>query len=509
MSTRASQNEINEVAWRACDTFRGALDPAHYKDYILTMLFLKYMSDLWRDHRDELIRRYNGNEERVERALARERFVMPPESDFYFLYERREAANIGELINIALENIEEKNKSKLENVFRNIDFNSEPFLGQTRDRNRRLKNLLEDFADPRLDLRPSRIGNEDIIGNTYEYLISRFASDAGKKGGEFYTPNEVAVLLAQLLNPRPGVTICDPACGSGSLLIRVAQQVSGQNFSLFGQESNGGTWALCRMNMFLHGMDGARIEWGDTLNNPKLVDEREDSRTHQVEQTLKKFDIVVANPPFSLDKWGHKEASGDTFRRYHRGLPPKSRADYAFISHMVETAVEAGGKVGVIVPHGVLFRGGTEGKIRQRLIDDNLLAGVIGLPANLFFGTGIPAAILLFERGRESTDVMFIDASREYADEKKQNRLRLEDIEKIVTTYRAGEDVERYAHRATLDSIRGNEYNLNIPRYVDTFETEREIDVAAVQVRIRSLESELAETRSKMDSYLAELDFCA
>ncbi len=505
MPRQIDQKEINEVAWRACDTFRGALDPAHYKDYILTMLFLKYMSDLWRDHRDELVQRYEGNEERVERALARERFIMPPESDFYYLYERREAANIGELINIALENIEGKNKSKLEHVFRNIDFNSEPYLGQTRDRNRRLKNLLEDFADPRLDLRPSRIGNEDIIGNTYEYLISRFASDAGKKGGEFYTPNEVAVLLAQLLDPRPGVTICDPACGSGSLLIRVAQQVSNKNFSLFGQESNGGTWALCRMNMFLHGMDGARIEWGDTLNNPKLVDEREDPRTHQIEQTLKKFDIVVANPPFSLDKWGHKEATGDVFGRYHRGLPPKSRADYAFISHMVETAVEAGGKAGVILPHGVLFRGGTEGKIRQRLVDDNLLAGVIGLPANLFFGTGIPTAILLFERGRDTTDVMFIDASRDYADEKKQNRLRGHDIEKIVEAYRSGENVERYAHRATFTEIRDNEYNLNIPRYVNTLEADKEVDVVAVEKQIKVLEQELVQTREQMTTLLAEL----
>lgn len=490
-----TQQEINEVAWRACDTFRGTLDPAQYKDYILTMLFLKYMSDLWLDHRDELMRRYGGNAERVERALARERFLMPPESDFYFLYERREATNIGELINIALTNIEEANKAKLENVFRNIDFNSEPYLGQTKDRNRRLKNLLEDFADPRLDLRPSRIGNEDIIGNTYEYLIGRFASDAGKKGGEFYTPHEVAVLLARLLDPQPGDTICDPACGSGSLLIRVAQEVGSNDFSLFGQESNGGTWALCRMNMFLHGMDGARIEWGDTLNNPKLVDENR----------LMKFRIVVANPPFSLDKWGHKEAAGDSFDRYHRGMPPKSRADFAFISHMVETALEDGGKVGVIVPHGVLFRGGAEGKIRQRLIEENLLAGVIGLPVNLFFGTGIPAAILLFQKGRETTDVMFIDASREYADEKKQNRLRAQDIDKIVATYRVRKHMDRYARCATPVEIRGNEYNLNIPRYVDTYEPEMEVDVVAVQKRISELEQELVATRRAMASYLAEL----
>lgn len=495
MTSQVSQQEINDVAWRACDTFRGTLDPAQYKDYILTMLFLKFLSDLWKDRREELMRKYQGNVERVERVLSRERFRMPPGSDFDFLYARREQPNIGELINIALEQIEEENKAKLENVFRNIDFNSEPHLGQTRDRNRRLKNLLEDFADPRLDLRPSRIQDQDVIGDTYEYLISRFASDAGKKGGEFYTPREVAQLLAKLLDPQPGDTICDPACGSGSLLIRVAREVGSDDFSLFGQESNGGTWALCRMNMFLHGLDAARIEWGDTLNHPKLVEG----------EKLMKFRIVVANPPFSLDKWGHENSQGDVYDRYHRGVPPKSRADYAFISHMVEAALEDDGKVGVIVPHGVLFRSGAEGKIRARLIEENLLEGVVGLPANLFFGTGIPAAILLFRKGRTTSDVMFIDASRDYADERKQNRLRPQDITNIVRTYRARQDVERYAHRATLEEIRENEYNLNIPRYVDTFEPESEIDVVAIQRRIAQLEEQLRETRLAMAGYLNEL----
>lgn len=496
-SAPVSQQEINDVAWRACDTFRGTLDPAQYKDYILVMLFLKYLSDLWRDRREHYREKYNGDEVRVERALGRERFVMPPESDFYFLYARRDQPNIGELINIALERIEEANKAKLENVFRNIDFNSEPFLGQTRDRNRRLKSLLEDFHDPRLDLRPSRVGKRDIIGNTYEYLIARFASDAGKKGGEFYTPHEVSALLARLLDPQPGDTISDPACGSGSLLIRVVHEVGSDNFFLYGQESNGGTWALCRMNMFLHGIDNARIEWGDTLNNPKLI----------TDDRLMKFNVVVANPPFSLDKWGQQNAAADPFHRFHRGIPPKSRADYAFVSHMIETALEDGGKVGVIVPHGVLFRGGAEGKIRKRLIEEKLLDGVVGLPANLFFGTGIPAAILLFRKERAESDVLFIDASREFADEKRQNRLRAEDIDKVVRTYRAGEGVERYAYRATLEEIRENDYNLNIPRYVDTFEPEPEVDIPAVQQRIEELERELAETRTAMAGYLEELGF--
>ena len=497
MADRVSQAEINDIAWRACDTFRGTLDPAQYKDYILVMLFIKYMSDLWKDKREQYDSRYQGDAQRVERALARERFVVPPEADFDYLYARRREANIGELINIALEKIEDANKAKLENVFRNIDFNSEPYLGQTRERNRRLVSLLDDFANPRLDLRPSRIGNQDVIGNTYEYLISRFASDAGKKGGEFYTPPEVATLLARLLEPQSGDRICDPACGSGSLLIRVARQVGDRNFALFGQESNGSTWALCRMNMFLHEMDNARIEWCNTITNPRLVEG----------DSLMKFNIVVANPPFSLDKWGADEAVNDRFHRFWRGIPPQSKGDYAFISHMVETALADEGRVGVIVPHGVLFRGGAEGKIRQQMIEENLLKAVIGLPANLFFGTGIPAAILIFDKGKNTRDVLFIDASRDYMDDKNQNRLRDQDIEKIVKTYQRFETEAKYAYRATFDEIKENDFNLNIPRYVDTFEEEEEVDILAVQKEIEQLEAELASTRQEMAGYLKELGF--
>ena len=497
MADRVSQAEINDIAWRACDTFRGTLDPAQYKDYILVMLFIKYMSDLWKDKREQYDHRYQGDALRVERALARERFVVPPQADFDYLYAHRRESNIGELINIALEKIEDANKAKLENVFRNIDFNSEPHLGQTRERNRRLVSLLDDFANPRLDLRPSRIGTQDVIGNTYEYLISHFASDAGKKGGEFYTPPEVATLLARLLEPRSGDRICDPACGSGSLLIRVARQVGDRNFALFGQESNGSTWALCRMNMFLHEMDNARIEWCNTITNPRLVDG----------DSLMKFNIVVANPPFSLDKWGADEATNDRFHRFWRGIPPQSKGDYAFISHMVETALADEGRVGVIVPHGVLFRGGAEGKIRQHMIEENLLKAVIGLPANLFFGTGIPAAMLIFDKGKHTRDVLFIDASREYLDDKNQNRLRDQDIERIVKTYQRFETEPKYAYRATFDEIEENDFNLNIPRYVDTFEEEEEVDILAVQKEIEQLEAELTLTRREMAGYLKELGY--
>ena len=494
-NTPISQDEINNILWKACDTFRGVVDPSEYKNYILVFLFIKYLSDLWKDKKEQYENQYNNDKTRVKRALARERFTLPENCDYDFLYESRNENNIGELINISLEQIEENNKIKLENVFRNIDFNSEANLGQTKERNQRLKNLIEDFSDPKLDLRPSIIGSRDVIGDAYEYLISRFAADAGKKGGEFYTPGAVSTLLAKLLNPQQGDKICDPTCGSGSLLIKVANEVNSDNYALFGQESNGSTWALCKMNMFLHEKDNARIEWGDTIRNPKLIEH----------DTLKKFDIVVANPPFSLDKWGAEMADSDTYKRFFRGKPPKSKGDYAFISHMIETAVADSGKIGVVVPHGVLFRGASEGKIRQKFLEENLIEAVVGLPANLFFRTGIPAAIIIYNKGKTNTDVLFIDASREFKSDKNQNKLRDKDISKIVDTYKNFKTIDKYSYKATIEEIKENEFNLNIPRYVDTFEEEDEIDIPATQKEIKVLEKELAEVKTKMDGYLKEL----
>lgn len=495
MTKKVTQEQINAVAWQACDTFRGVVDPSEYKNYILVFLFLKYMSDVWKDKKKMYEEKYHGDQKRIERAMKRERFVLPEESSFDHIYEQRNANNIGEIINEALDAIEEANKTKLEGVFRNIDFNSESSLGQTKDRNRRLKNLIEDFAKPELDLRKDQIGNNDIIGNTYEYLISRFASDAGKKGGEFYTPGEVSVLLAKLMNPKPGNRIYDPACGSGSLLIRVGDEVHSNDFSLYGQESNGSTWALCKMNMFLHGKDNASITWGDTLNNPKFVEG----------DKLAKFDIVIANPPFSLEKWGAESASKDPFNRYWRGIPPKKTGDYAFISHMIESAVKDTGKIGVIVPHGVLFRGGAEGKIRRELIEENLLEAVVGLPPKLFYGTGIPASIMVFNKGKETRDVLFIDASREFLEGTRQNRLGEEHINKITRTYENFETIDKYAYKATYEELEENEFNLNIPRYVDTFEEEEEVDIPKVKEEIKDLEKELSEVRKEMDRYLNEL----
>lgn len=501
MNAKVTQQQINQTAWSACDTFRGVVDAGQYKDYILVMLFLKYISDLWQEHVDAYRKQFAGDDARIRRRLERERFVLPEGASFYDLFEQRSEANIGELINIALEKIEDANRAKLEGVFRNIDFNSEANLGRVKDRNRRLKNLLEDFAKPAMDLRPSRV-TEDIIGECYIYLISRFASDAGKKAGEFYTPTAVSGLLAKLAAPKAGDTICDPACGSGSLLVQAAQQVGSDNFALYGQEVNGATWALARMNMFLHAKDAARIEWCDTLNSPALIEG----------DHLMKFDVVVANPPFSLDKWGAEGAANDQYTRYWRGVPPKSKGDYAFITHMIEIAKRQSGRVAVIVPHGVLFRGGAEGRIRQALIEENLLDAVVGLPANLFTTTGIPVAILVFDRSREEgganasrKDVLFIDASKEFTPGKTQNVMDEGHIAKVLETYRTRAEIEKYSHRASPAEIAENDFNLNIPRYVDTFEAEEEIDVAALQKDINRLETELAEVRGKMAGYLKEL----
>ena len=501
--------DIQNIVWRACDTFRGIINASNYMDYILTMLFVKYLSDVWQDRKDTYEKKYPGNTERVRRALERERFVVPIialrdrsgekvvdrfSATFNSLHARRNADNIGELINMALAAIEDANKAKLEKVFRDIDFNS-TLLGDTKERNRRLVHLLQDFSDPKLDLRPSKLHGRDIIGDVYEYLIGMFAAGAGKKAGEFYTPPQVSTLLAKLLAPKSGARICDPACGSGSLLLKVGREVGDGNYALFGQEINASTWALCKMNMFLHETDSARIERCNTLTDPALIEE----------DRLMKFDIVVANPPFSLDKWGAENAAADRYERFKRGIPPKSKGDYAFILHMIAIAQADTGKVGVIVPHGVLFRAGSEGKIRQALIEENLLDAVIGLPQNLFFGTPIPTAILVFNRGRETRDVLFIDASREYQDGKNQNFLREEDISKIVATHKAYRTVDKYAYRASFDEIRENNFNLNIPRYVDTFEEEEEIDIDTIQEEIQSLESQLAETRSEMARHLSDL----
>lgn len=507
MTTR---NEIERVLWKACDSFRGKIDSSRYKDYILSMLFVKYLSDVSIEKRAEYAKQYDGDEARIARAMSRERFALENNSTFGYLYENRNDNEIGQKINIALSSIEEHNSGKLRNVFRAIDFNSEVDFGNVKQKNAILRNLLEDFNG--LDLRPSQLDTSDIIGDAYEYMISTFASDAGKKGGEFFTPSQISTLISMLVEPKENDRIYDPACGSGSLLLKAYKRVPTGKAAIYGQEANAQTWALCVMNMFLHGVDDARIWQGDTLANPMNIEN----------DSLMKFQVVVANPPFSLDKWdsgflsnansGDKkqekmQASLDIYKRFDWGVPPSSKGDYAFVLHMLHSLDEENGRMAVVLPHGVLFRGANEGKIRQKLIEFNLLDAVIGLPANLFYGTGIPACILVFKKNRPTTDVLFIDASGEgnFEKGKNQNILRDCDIQKIYDTYRKRENIDKYSYVATEDEIRKNEYNLNIPRYVDTFEEEEPIDIDTVKRNIAEIEAELSEVRAQMDKYMEEL----
>lgn len=500
-----TQDEVNQALWRACDTFRGKIDSSLYKDYILVMLFVKYVSDIYKEHRESLMKKYNSDVEMVERQMRYERFVLNEHASFDYIYDKRTATNIGEIINKALADIEEENKSKLRGVFRNIDFNSEVVLGQTKERNAMLKTLLEDFS--KIDLRPSRLTGEDVIGNSYEFLIANFASDAGKKGGEFFTPSEVSELLARLVKPQENDRIYDPTCGSGSLLIKAFMKVPGGKAQIYGQERNGQTHSLARMNMFLHQIDDAKIAWGDTIANP----------LHLENDKLMKFQVIVANPPFSLDKWAmgfsgdsngdfKMEPGLDTYKRFDWGVPPKSTGDYAFILHMLNSLSE-GGRMGVVLPHGVLFRGGSEAKIRQKIVEMNLLDAVIGLPANLFYGVGIPAVILIFKQNRNRNDLLFIDVSQDgmFEKGKNQNKLREQDIELITYLYDNYMTREKISYVATYQEIKNNSFNLNIPRYVDTSEEEDYVNLDEVKENIQQIKEELKEIEIKMAMYLEEL----
>lgn len=496
---KVTQEELNKKLWAAADSARGVVDAGVFKDYVLALLFYKYMSDMHKAEREKLKDKYGENEERIKMRLQNARFVMPDGASFYDVIAQKNADNIGEILNKALRSIEDANEEKLKGIF-TIDFNSQSVLGATDQRNKMIRDLLDDFKD--IDLAET---DDDILGNAYMFMIERFGSEAGKKAGEFFSPRVLCELVAKIASPKAGDRICDPTCGSAGLLLLAGEEIEKQgskNYALYGQEKTGSTYNLARMNMFLHGKDSARIEWGDTLNNPLLL---EDDR-------LMTFDVVVANPPFSLDKWGDKSLENDKYNRFWRGMPPASKGDYAFISHMIETAKAKEGRVVVIVPHGVLFRGSSEGKIREALIKENILDAVIGLPAGLFQTTGIPVAILVFDRSREPgganenrKDVLFIDASREFVSGKNQNTLSSEHISKIVETYKKRSEIEKYSHLATFNEIKENDFNLNIPRYVDTFEEEPEIDIAATQKRIAELEQELAKTQAQMQEYLKEL----
>jgi type I restriction enzyme M protein len=493
------QDTINRAVWAACDTFRGTVDSSIYKDYVLTMLFLKYISDVWQDHYNGFQKAYGNNPALIEELLKNERFVLPPSANFYVLYSRRIEPGNGERIDDALRQIAESNDEKLHAVFQDIHFNSNK-LGDDRQKDDILRQLLVDFAKPGLNLSPSRVGALDVIGNAYEFLIKNFASTSGKKAGEFYTPAEISQLMALLVDPKEGDQICDPTCGSGSLLMKCGQLIRQKSqsriYALYGQEAIGSTWALAKMNMFLHGEDNHRIEWGDTLRSPKLLNPQ---------GKLIQFDVVVANPPFSLEKWGDESVRDDGFQRFERGMPPKTKADYAFIQHMIATMKPGSGRMAVVVPTGVLFRGLKEGAIRQRLIEDNLLDAVISLPEKLFYGTGISGVILLFRHNKCDDTVLFINASRQFQDGKSQNLLREQDVLRILHTYQARCDVDQYAHLASGQEVADNHFNLNIARYVNTSDDEEVIDLSLLRQERDHLKRELDALEKRMDSWLEEL----
>lgn len=518
MST--SKKMIENTLMRGADSLRDTIDAANYKDYVLPLMFVKYLSDTYEEKLNDLKKEYSG--ERLERQKRYLPFTVASDCNFQTLYEQRHAENIGQLINQAMRQIENDNNQQLGGVLSAIDYNSENALGTREHKNAILRELLEDFIS--LDLKPSSIEVKagqtpaDVIGDAYEYMIGQFASMAGKKAGSFYTPAAVSEVMAQIVDARPGDRVYDPTCGSGSLLIKAAKRQL-DAVSIYGQEVNGSSVAMAKMNMYIHEIRDAKIAWGDTLAAPAFLDD---------DGNIMLFDVVVANMPFSKDKWavgfnpggessgkGKKEfkmeAMLDKHHRFDWGVPPASKGDWAFLLHMLHS-LALDGRMAAVAPHGVLFRGSSEGLLRKKVIDENLLDAVIGLPENLFYGTSIPACILVFKKGRKNTDVLFIDASKKDADGNfrfvkaaNQNELAEKHIEDIVAAYQSRQDAEKFAHVATLEEIRENDYNLNIPRYVDTFEEGPLVDIEEVNTNISRLKLEILEVEKQMEQYLKEL----
>lgn len=447
------KSDLYSSLWASCDELRGGMDASQYKDYVLFMLFIKYVSDKYGD--------YDGFESPI---------IIPKGSSFKDMVALRGNSDIGNLINTqVIQPLIDANSRLARSDF--PDFNDPNKLGDGSARVERLGNLIAIFENPALDFSQNRAENDDILGDAYEYLMRHFATESGKSKGQFYTPSEVSRIMAKVLGISPDNTIAattayDPTCGSGSLLLKVAAE-AGKHITLEGQEMDMTTAGLARMNMILHDFPTANILTGNTLSDPKFKDGEQ----------LRTFDYVVANPPFSVKTWstGLTPAT-DTYQRFAWGVPPTKQGDYAFLLHIIRS-MKSTGKAACILPHGVLFRGNAEAVIRQQLVRSGYLKGIIGLPANLFYGTGIPACVLVLdkENAQSRKGIFMVDASKGFKKDGPKNRLREQDLHKIVDTFtRQDESDPRYARMVPVAEIADpkNDYNLNLPRYIDSTEPE-------------------------------------